>query len=315
MPLRIVFFGTPVFAVPTLDRLIASDHDVVAVVTQPDRPRGRGQRLAPPAVKARAAEAGVPVLQPERLRDEALMARLREWRPDLGVVAAYGRLLPQALLDLPRFGMINVHASLLPRWRGAAPVHRAIMEGDRTTGVTIMQVVEALDAGPMLARTSVEIGPDETSEELEQRLARAGGQLLADVVDRLAVGPAHLEPQDDAAATYARKIDRADSPIDWARPAAAVHNQVRGLHPWPLAATWLADRRLLIRRTDVQPGDAGNAAPGTVVKAGDELVVAAGHGQVRLLEVQPEGRAPMAARAFVNGYRLAAGVRFGARAP
>ena len=308
--MKVAFFGTPAFAIPTLDRLLTSEHAVVVVVTQPDRRRGRGHRVTASDVKARAARAGLPVLQPERLSSDELLRALRDRAPDLGVVAAYGRLLPQALLDLPRFGMINVHASLLPRWRGAAPVQRAILAGDATTGVTIMKVVKALDAGPMLSKVGLDIGPDETAGELERRLAQAGARLLVDTVDRLAAGPVHLEPQDEQLVTYAAKVDRTDSPIDWARPARAIHDQVRGLQPWPQAATWLAGRRLLIRRTAVASDEPAGVEPGAVLAAdGDRFELAASPGAVRVLEVQPEGRAPMPARAFLNGHRVAVGAR------
>src|SRR4029453_9406074 len=190
MGLRVLFFGTPAFAVPTLERLIASSHTVAGVITQPDRPRGRGQRVQPEAVKRSAVAHDLPVIQPERLKDESLLHELRALDADLGVVAAYGRILPAALLALPRLGLINVHASLLPRWRGAAPVHRAILAGDRTTGVTIMRVVQALDAGPMLARVTTNNDPAETSIEMERRLASAGADLLLDTVNRLAGGAA-----------------------------------------------------------------------------------------------------------------------------
>src|SRR4029453_5286238 len=199
MGLRVLFFGTPAFAVPTLERLIASSHTVAGVITQPDRPRGRGQRVQPEAVKRSAVAHDLPVIQPERLKDESLLHELRALDADLGVVAAYGRILPAALLALPRLGLINVHASLLPRWRGAAPVHRAILAGDRTTGVTIMRVVQALDAGPMLARVETPIEPEDTSAGLEARLATAGADLLVEVVDRLGAGSGGQNEQDSVA--------------------------------------------------------------------------------------------------------------------
>ena len=262
MALRVVFFGTPAFAVPSLARLIASGHEVVAVVTQPDRPRGRGRPVVPEAVKRAALEARLPVLQPERLRDPEWLATLASVRPDLGVVAAYGRILPQALLDLPRLGMINVHASLLPRWRGAAPVHRAILAGDERTGVTIMRVVLALDAGPMLARVETPIAPDETSAELESRLSGMGAGLLMETIDRLASGPVAEIAQDETAVTYASRLERRDSAIDWRRPARAVHDQIRGLHPWPLAGAILNGRRVSLLRSEVvDEGRAGSLDP------------------------------------------------------
>jgi methionyl-tRNA formyltransferase len=307
---RIVFLGTPGFAVPTLDALIASDHELVAVVTQPDRPRGRGHRVTSAPVKARAVEAGIPVLQPERLRDETFLQSFRALEADLAVVAAYGKILPQAMLETPRLGMINVHASLLPRWRGAAPVHRAIMAGDRTTGITIMQVVHALDAGPMLAREAVDIQPDETSAELERRLAALGAGMLAGVVDRLAAGPVPGDTQDEALVTYAHRVERADGAVDWESPARAIHDRIRGLHPWPHAFALLQGRRLLLIESRVEQEHATSGAPGEILSAGSEgLVVAARPGAVRLLRVQPEGRGVMTVRDFLNGHPVQPGER------
>lgn len=309
-PLRIVYFGTPAFAVPTLAALVRSRHAVAALVSQPDRPSGRGHRVAATPTKALAALCGVPVLQPTRLRDEAFLAALAAFRPDLGVVAAYGRLLPDALLALPRLGMINVHASLLPAYRGAAPIHRAVIAGDAVTGVTIMRVVRELDAGPMMARVTVPIGPDATSVEIEQALAERGAALLLDVVEQLAGGTAVETPQDDALATFAPKITKAESPIDWSLPARRVHNQVRGLQPWPLASTTIGGARCLIHRTRITGEAAGGAAPGTVLRAsGEDFAVAAGDEVLQLVQLQLEGRRPMPARDFLSGHRVAPGTR------
>jgi methionyl-tRNA formyltransferase len=245
--LRIVFFGTPEFAVPSLDALLRSRHRVVGAVSQPDRPRGRGQKTTDAPVKARAATAGLPILQPERLKDQAFLDALRALDADLGVVAAYGRILTDAVLAIPRLGLINVHASLLPRYRGAAPVHRAIMAGERETGVTIMRVVKALDAGPMLAAVRRPIGPDETSDEVERHLARLGADLLVTSTDSLWMGHATETPQDDALATYAHRLTREDGIIDWSWPAERIHNLIRGLHPWPHAFTFFHGTRLILR--------------------------------------------------------------------
>jgi methionyl-tRNA formyltransferase len=309
-PLRIVFFGTPEFAVPTLDALLASQHTVVGAVCQPDRPRGRGHKLSVGAVKARALSAGVPVLQPERLKDEQSLASLGALAADLGVVAAYGKILTDAVLALPRLGMINVHGSLLPRYRGAAPVHRAIVAGERETGITIMRVVKALDAGPMMATAHRPIGVDETSDDVERDLARTGAGLLVSVVDQLANGAVRETPQDDAAATYAHRLTKEDSRFEWDWPAARIHNLIRGLHPWPHAETFLHGRRLILLRSAAvdEPGD---APPGSVLEArSGELVVAAGSGRVRLLELQAEGKRPMQAREFLAGHRVSPGDRF-----
>jgi methionyl-tRNA formyltransferase len=313
-PLRAVFFGTPAFAVPTLDALAASAHTVCGVVTQPDRPSGRGQRLTPPPVKARALDLGVPVLQPATRRDPQVIAAVAAWTPDVGVVAAYGQILPQALLDVPGLAMVNVHASLLPRYRGASPVHRAVMAGDAVTGVTLMRVVRALDAGPMFASEERPIDPDETTEVVEADLARLGARLLMDVLDQIAAGTATETLQDDATATYAPRLTREDGRVNWSRPARALHDQVRGLHPWPHAYTTLGSRRVVLLETHVEPPSTTDTTPpGVVVEAaGHRLVVATGGGgRLALARLQLDGRRPATAREFVAGQRLAPGARFG----
>jgi methionyl-tRNA formyltransferase len=312
--LTVVLFGTPRFALPTLERVLRSAHRLAGVVTQPDRPGGRGQRLQEPPVKEAAGARGIPVRQPERLKQEAFLAWLRGLDADIGVVAAYGRMLPDAVLQAPRLGMINVHASLLPKYRGAAPVHRAIMAGESITGVTIMQVVRELDAGPMLSTAERPIDPDETSVDVERDLAELGADLLVRTLDDLAAGRVREVQQDPAAATYAPKITREDGLIDWDRPARAIHDQVRALHPWPHAHSFLEGVRYLVLRSRVVDRAKApvEAAPGTVVEArGDTLRVATGAGTaIDLLELQPEGRRPLAARQFLSCYRLAAGRRF-----
>jgi methionyl-tRNA formyltransferase len=307
-PLRIAYFGTPAFAVPTLQRLLASRHTVSLLVSQPDRPKGRGQHLVPTATKEVALAHGVPVLQPERLRDEAFLRAVADLQLDLGVVAAYGRLLPDALLALPRLGMINVHGSLLPRWRGAAPVHRAVIEGDTETGVTIMRVVKELDAGAMFAIDRRAIGPDETSVEIERDIAEMGARLLVGTVEALADGRAAETPQPAEGVTYAAKLTKAESAVAWTEPAARIHNLVRGLQPWPLVAARLGDLRVLVHRTSLT-SETSNQPPGTVVRAeGDHLEVVAGDaGVVRILELQPEGRRVMRAREFLAGRRIPVG--------
>ncbi|MDR1989658.1 MAG: methionyl-tRNA formyltransferase [Acidobacteriaceae bacterium] len=307
--LRVLFFGTPAFAVPTLAAMLASRHDVVGVVTQPDRPRGRGQRTTDGPVKAAALDAGLTVLQPATLKDDSLTVAMHDMAADIGVVTAYGKILPERLLAIPPLGMINVHASLLPKYRGAAPIHRAVIAGERETGVTIMRVVKALDAGAMLAKVQTPIDPDETSEAVEHRLATLGARLLVDTLDRLASGPIHEEPQDDGAATYAHRLVREDGIIDWSRTAEAIHHQARGLHPWPLAYTFAEGRRWIIRRTAWTTTDTG-ALPGTIVTAhGDELAIATGRGLLQVRELQLEGKRPMTPRELLTGYRIAPGTR------
>ena len=305
----IVFFGTPQFAVPSLERLIASRHTVRAVVTQPDRPRGRGQRVVDAPVKAAARQHGIEVFQPERLREPAVAATLAGWTPDLGVVVAYGKLIPRELLQLPRFGMINVHASLLPKYRGASPVHRAIMGGERETGVTIMQVVEALDAGDMLAKTARPIDPGETSEAVERDLAGLGARLLVDVIDRLEAGTIVAEPQDDARSTYAPRLRKEEGLIDWSLPAQRIHDRVRGLYPWPHAYTYLDGARLIVLQTRLANVPAAGA-PGEILDASIEAIhVATGDGVLAVERLQPEGRRPMTAREFLAGRPLRPGSR------
>jgi methionyl-tRNA formyltransferase len=308
---RILFFGTPDFAVPTLRALLASSHEVVGVVTQPDRPKGRGQTVAPGAVARVALDAGLPLLQPVKLSDPGVREALAAFAADLGVVAAYGKILPEWLLALPARGMINVHASLLPAWRGAAPVHRAVMAGDAETGVTIMRVVKALDAGAMLDRVVVPIADDVTSDVLERELAEAGAARLVAVVDRLAAGAIEEVPQDESRVTYAAKITRADSPLDWRQPARVVHDRVRGLHPWPHASASIGGTRLILHRS-VVPAGATDAAPGTIVAAGPAGVdVGAGDGRlVRLLVLQAEGGKRLGAAEFLAGRALAPGMAF-----
>ena len=307
MSLRIVFFGTPAFAVPTLQRLIASRHDVAGVVTQPDRPRGRGQRVQPEAVKRAAIEAGLPVLQPERLKDPAALDAIRALGADLGVVAAYGKILPQAVLDMPRLGLINVHASLLPRWRGAAPIQRAILAGDTRTGVTIMRVVFALDAGPMLAHAEVAIDPDETSTELEVRLARIGADELVAVADALEDERASEVPQDESGVTYAARLTRADGVVDWTQPARKIHDQIRGLHPWPLVSVTWHGRRLILRRSRVLESASPDTAGIVSAIDRDGIVVGTGHGALTITELQAEGRPPMSSTAFLAGHPMKPG--------
>ena len=308
--LRIVFFGTPEFAVPTLDALLRSPHAVAGVVTQPDRPRGRGQKTSDAPIKSRAVAARVPVFQPATLKDDGFLQQLRRLEADLGVVAAYGKILTAAVLATPRLGLINVHASLLPRHRGAAPVHRAVIAGDNETGVTIMRVVKALDAGPMLAAAKRPIHADETSDVVERDLARSGAELLVATVDDLARGRAHETPQDEAKATYAPRLKKDEGLVDWAAPAWHIHNLIRGLHPWPHAFSFLNRSRLILLRSSPS-SDSHTELPGTILEAaGDRLVVAAGEGTLRLEQLQVEGKRAMVPREFLAGHRLGRGDRF-----
>ena len=308
--LRVAYMGTPQFAVPTLQALLASRHVVCGVITQPDRPRGRGQQVSFAPVKAVALEHGLPVFQPERLRVPEVEAMLRTWAPDLGVVAAYGKIIPESLIQIPPLGMINVHASLLPRLRGAAPIHRAVIDGDTETGVTIMRIVKALDAGAMFAKVARPIGPDETSDAVERDLADLGATLLVSVVDQIAGGTSREQAQDDTLATYATRLTKEEGLIDWSLSATAIHNRVRGLYPWPHAYTYLGDRRLILLATR-SGAESVKAQPGTIVAiVSDGFEVAAGEGRVIVEQVQPEGGRSMRAREFLAGHRIQPGERF-----
>jgi len=314
---KTVFFGTPAFAVPTLERLLASPHDVAGVVTQPDRPRGRGQRMSPSPVKAVALANGLSLFQPERMKDPNFVGALDGLKPDIGVVAAYGRLLPDRLLELPRLGMINVHASLLPKYRGAAPIHRAVMAGERESGITIIKLVSEMDAGPMLRWEALPIAPDDTSASLEPQLAELGAELLVTTIDALEAGRVIEHEQDTNQVTFAPRLTHDDGQIDWTRTALEIHNQVRGLHPWPHAFGYLDGVRYLLLLTRVvedQAPNSGNAPPvvGQILEAAkDRLIVAAGQQTaLALLELQPEARRPLATRPFLAGHRLAPGAIF-----
>ena len=313
MPLRVAFFGTPGFAVPTLQHLIDSPHPVVGVITQPDKPRGRGQQITAGPVKALALSAGIPILQPDRLARDQFEAAFAALDADIGVVAAYGKILPDWLLATPRFGLINVHASLLPRYRGASPVHRAVIAGDTETGVTIMRVVKALDAGPMLANVRVPIGADDTTTIVESMLAIRGAALLVQTLDAIENGTAHEAAQDEALVSYAPKLVKSEGLIDWSIPSVRIHNLVRGLWPWPHAFTHLSGMRYIVHRSRVSPQPAGDALAGTIVVASpiEGVHVACGHGTtLELVDVQLEGKRVMSARDLMASKALLAGARF-----
>jgi methionyl-tRNA formyltransferase len=304
--MRVAFMGSPDFAVPSLERLLADGHAVSLVVTQPDRPAGRGQALRPPAVKTAALRAGLALLQPERLADPAILAALRAARPDAIVVVAFGQFLPRAVRELPPQGCLNVHASLLPRYRGAAPIARAIMAGDVETGVTIMRVEARMDAGPTLLRRVCAIHPDDDAGSLHDRLAPLGAEALGTALDLLARGQAAWLPQDEGLATSAPKLTDADCRLDLGRESQRLANQVRGLSPAPGAHLALdGGRRLKVLRAAPRPL-AG--LPGVVLAVEDgALVVGAGGGALALLEVQPQGKRRMAGAEYARGRRLGVG--------
>ena len=309
--MRVVFFGTPAFAVPTLERLFHSRHPVAGVVTQPDRPRGRGQHVTASPVKALAESLKLPVLQPDRLSRDTFEAQLLALQADIGVVAAYGKILPDWLLAAVPRGLINVHASLLPRYRGASPIHRAVMAGDRETGVTIMRVVKELDAGPMIASAAIPIGPDDTTTIVESMLAIRGADLLVETLDAIADGTAIETPQDSASATYAPKITKSEGVVDWTRPAQQIHNLIRGLWPWPHATTFLDGTRYILHRSRMSTVRGG--APGRIVTASaiEGVHVACGDGgAIELIDIQLEGKRVMSAREVLAAKALVPGAQF-----
>jgi methionyl-tRNA formyltransferase len=305
--MKLVFAGTPEFAAVSLRALLAARHEVTLVLTQPDRPAGRGLKSQPSAVKRLALEHRLDTLQPATLKDPAAQGAVAQARPEAIVVAAYGLLLPPALLALPGRGCINVHASLLPRWRGAAPIQRALLAGDASTGITIMQMDEGLDTGAILMQEAFAIAPADTTGSLHDRLAALGGRLL---VKTLASNPAP-RPQDAAGATYAARIGRDDAQIDWRKPAADIERQVRAFDPAPGAQTRCDGVTLKIWRARVEPGIAG--AAGVVSAAGpDGIVVACGRDALRITELQRAGGKRLPAQAFLSGFKLAPGARLGA---
>lgn len=303
--------GTPAFAVPCLEALHAQA-DVVLVVCQPDRPSGRGLKLTPPPVKVAAEDLGLPVAQPTKVRTAAFAEELRALNADIALVVAYGRILPQRVLDAPRLGCVNVHASLLPELRGAAPIQWAIVRGHQQAGVCLMQMDAGMDTGPELARRVVDIGPDETGGELSERLSALGAAIVQEDLPKLFAGELVPRPQDHEAATVAPLLSKSDGLVDFARPAQAVHDRVRGLSPWPGAFTMFQGARLKVHGTHLVTADGCVAAPGTVIRADRHgIEVACGQGVVALDVVQPAGRKRLTAREFLAGHRVDEGTLFG----
>ena len=305
--MKVVFMGTPDFAAPCLQSILDAGHEVQAVFTQPDKPRGRKQIMTPPEVKVLALEKGLTVYQPNTLRDGEAFGVLSELAPDVIVVAAYGKLLPKEILGLPKYGCVNVHGSLLPKYRGAAPIQWSVINGDSETGVTIMQMGEGLDTGDMLYQKAIPIGIDDTAESMFDKLAALGAQMTAEVLELLPVGSLTPEKQDDSLATYAPMLDKSVSVIDWSRSGKEVHNLVRGLYSWPVAQTTLGGKGLKIYRTS--PCDK-SGEPGRVISL-DPLTVACGEGSVIVHELQSEGKKRMASALFLMGHKLKVGDRLG----
>ena len=306
--IRTVFMGTPDFALATLQGLIEFGLNVVGVYTQPDRPKGRGKKLAAPPVKELAQQHGIPVFQPQKLRAPDAVEQLKELRPDLIVVVAYGQILPKAVLDIPQHGCINVHASLLPKYRGAAPINKSIIDGETETGVTTMHMDVGLDTGDMLVKRSLAIGADETAGQLHDRLALVGREALEETLKRLCAGELLAEKQDDSLSNYAPMMKKEDGQIDWKQPAATVHNLVRGLDPWPGAYTHLGDEVLKIAATSVVADLSGE--PGTVLKAdADGVRIACAEGALLIGQLQLPGKKRLVAGEFLRGRELPTGTR------
>ena len=303
--MRIVFMGTPEFAVPSLRALLESGHEVIAVYTQPDRPKGRGNKVVPPPVKVLALEHGIPVYQPQRIRRESV-EELRAMAPDAYVTAAFGQILSQELLDIPRLGCVNVHASLLPRHRGSAPINWAILQGDRETGVTTMMTARGIDTGDMLLKRTVTIGAEETAGELTERLSHVGAELLVQTLKELEAGTLTPEPQDEAAMTYDPMLDKSMGLIDWTRPAEQIVHQVLGLEPWPGCSSMCGGVRLKLHRVRLAEG---SGVPGETLVADPKrgLVVACGEGAVEITELQAPGGKTMTAKDHLRGHPIAVG--------
>jgi methionyl-tRNA formyltransferase len=309
--LRIAFAGTPQFALPALRALLDSNHRVVGVLTQPDRPAGRGQQLRASPVKLLAQDARVPLAQPSSLKAPGSCPELTQWAPDVLVVVAYGLILPPHVLNLPRLGCVNIHGSLLPRWRGAAPIQRAILAGDPETGVTIMQLDAGLDTGPMLLARSRPIGPHDTAGDVHDALSELGASALIEALDGLADGTITARAQPTEGVTYAAKIEKSEAPLDWTRSAIQLDAQVRAFNPWPVAETRMAGETLRVLRARVAATEGVEAEPGTLLGLADDgLRVACGTGVLAVGELQRAGKRPVSARDFANAVRLT-GLRLG----
>lgn len=302
--MRIVFMGTPDFAVPSLEALLRRGHEIAAVYTQPDKPKGRGHKLLPPPVKVLALEHNIPVCQPTTLRNAEAVETLRAFEPELIVVAAYGKILPPDVLTIPPHGCINVHGSLLPQYRGAAPIQWAVLNGDKISGVTIQRMAEGVDTGDILAKAQTEIGEDETSGELFDRLMMLGAELLVDTIDKLdTLTP---EPQDDALATHAPMLQKEMGAVDWTKTAAEVHNLVRGLNPWPAAYLMVDGKRMKLWRTKTVKA---NGLSGVLTVLDGEMTVYCGSDAVQLLEIQPENGKRMRGSDYLRGHPLTGDIK------
>ena len=304
--MRIIFMGTPEFAAPAIDSLIDAGHEIAAVFSQPDKPKGRGYAMTPPPVKVKAMEHNIPVYQPKSMRDGEALKIFREIKPDVGVVIAYGKILPQEILDAPKYGCINVHASLLPKYRGAAPIQWSVIDGESKTGVTTMQMDAGLDTGDMLLRSETDIAPDETAGDLHDRLSAMGAELIVKTLDALARGELKPEKQDDSGTCYAKMLTKELCAVDWSRSAREIHNQIRGLSPWPVATAVLEGRKLKLHRSAVSPIEAAEGKCGEIICL-EPLTVKCGSGAVELLEIQAEGKKRMTAEDYLRGHKIEKG--------
>ena len=304
--MRIIFMGTPEFAAPAIDSLLAAGHEIAAVFSQPDKPKGRGYAMTPPPVKVKALEHDIPVYQPTSMRDGEALKIFHEIQPDVGVVIAYGKILPQEILDAPKFGCINVHASLLPKYRGAAPIQWSVIDGESKTGVTTMQMDAGLDTGDMLMRSETDILPDETAGELHDRLSAMGAELIVKTLDALAKGELKPEKQDDSQTCYAKMLTKELCAVDWSKSAREIHNRIRGLSPWPVATAVLEGKKIKLHRSAISAMDVPEAKCGEIISL-EPLTVKCGQGAIELLELQAEGKKRMMSSEYLRGHKIEKG--------
>ena len=305
--MKIIFMGTPDFAVPAIDSLIEAGHEIVAVFSQPDKPKGRGYTLTPPPVKVKAVEHNIPVYQPKSMRDGEALKIFNEIQPDVAVVIAYGKLLPKELLDAPKFGCINVHASLLPKYRGAAPIQWSVIDGESKTGVTTQQMDVGLDTGDMLMSCETEIDPNETAGELHDRLSVMGAKLIVDTLDALAKGELKPQKQDDSHSCYAHMLTKELCAVDWTKDALTIHNQIRGLSPWPVATAVMEGKRLKIHRSAVSDMRNEAAQCGEVISVSPLTVKCGNNTAIELIEIQAEGKKRMKSEDYMRGHKIEIG--------
>ena len=304
--MRIIFMGTPEFAAPAIDSLIAAGHEIAAVFSQTDKPKGRGYAMTPPPVKVKALEHHIPVYQPTSMKDGEALKIFHEIQPDVGVVIAYGKILPKDILDAPQFGCINVHASLLPKYRGAAPIQWSVMDGESKTGVTTMQMDVGLDTGDMLMKCETAIDPDETAGELHDRLSEMGAELIVRTLDALQKGELKPQKQDDSLSCYAKMLTKELCAVDWSRSALEIHNQIRGLSPWPVTTTILEGKKLKLHRSALSGMEVPEAKCGEIISL-EPLTVKCGTGAIELLEIQAEGKKRMSAGDYLRGHKIDTG--------